>query len=216
MKIIAHRAQDKEVPERFGVEIDVHWNGDWPIASHDPPGNRHSADFTEWVTANPCHVMYAINIKADGILDKVYQLCEKYIPGRYFVFDMSYPEQKVCERFSIPFAERVSEEEPWRGRSRIIWLDRWRWDNDYEYGRFPTDPLMRYREGGELVPTTGSVYVPKFSGEEKVEIYAVSPELHKLDCAPHWRRWWWREMERLGVTGICTDHYEEAEEFFGV
>lgn len=205
MIILAHRAQDKAVPDRFGVEIDVRDYGSWHgypriVVSHDPPAVPEHWDPTdidapglgEWLRYNNNHPLYAVNVKADGLIAAIGEACEATVPGRYFLFDMSFPQQVDCERHGVPFAERVSERERYAGGG-TVWLDRWNWTNAVQYSH-------AFAGAGDYIWYPSSA-----------DAYAVSPECHKPDVQPAWRKWWWREMKELGVAGICTDYWEDCE-----
>ena len=210
MIIIAHRAQDykKEIPQRFGVEIDVYNHGGVPLMGHSPTEN--SDESLSWWIYEDIHEsgerpVYALNIKADGMEEAL----EKQLKGRpitwikSFCFDGSHPTMRRLKNLHVQVAERISEEEPYRGHSHIIWLDRWDWVD----GEGPVP--------GRGQTATGKICnVPLISQDNiPTEIYAVSPELHIPNCQPSFRNYWWRRFQEMGCAGICTDHWLECEEF---
>ncbi len=216
MIVIAHRAQDykKDIPRRFGVEIDVRdAYGGAPYLSHDPVNitpdyETQSAPLYYWLQqeGDVVRPAYAVNIKADGIEQKLVDAFAGYpnIWGQTFFFDGSFPTMRRLKHLNVPVAERISEEEPYRGWSHIIWLDRWDWADG-------EGPVL-----GRGQTATGKICkVPliQYETNKKTEIYAVSPELHIPNCQPSFRRYWWRRFQEMGCAGICTDHWLECEEF---
>ena len=114
-------------------------------------------------------------------------------------FDMSYPSQRMFEKLGLPFAERVSEEEAWQGRSPLIWLDRWAWkEARYEVRRYPG--------------AGGAIYLPQLDAVgRRIEVHAVSMELHVPDTTQHERREWWRWLfDEVRPTSVCTDYPDDC------
>ena len=208
MITVLHRAQEKQAPPGIGVEIDVGMpTGLIAVVSHDPPTNA-SCLLVNWlrddVRVAGFRPVYAVNCKSDGLEIPVSVAMDTYgVPrDRWFAFDCSYPSQRVFEKAGLPFAERVSEEEPWRAHSHRIWLDRWVWrDNAAAFKGVRKFPGM-----GD-----GGVYLPIWDGQGcKVEVHAVSMELHVADAADHERRNWWRWLfDEVRPASICTDYPED-------
>ena len=212
---ILHRAQEKRPPPGIGVEIDVWWGRDdggraAAMVAHDY--GHVMIDFDDLLRGDICQSgfrpLYAINCKSDGLEIPVSVAMDTYgVPrDRWFAFDMSYCSQRVFEKAGLPFAERVSEEEPWRGRSHRIWLDRWTWRDN---GAAFTGPSLRIRRFP--VPIGEGTYLPTFDGKgRKVEVHAVSMELHVADAADHERRNWWRWLfDEVRPASVCTDYPED-------
>jgi len=208
---VLHRAQGKQALSGIGVEIDVWSTPSGAILQHDPPGGDLLSSrvfLNNWlrddVRAAGFRPLYAINCKSDGLEIPVSVAMDIYgIPrDRWFAFDMSYCSQRVFEKADLPFAERVSEEEPWRGHSHRIWLDRWAWrDNAAAF-----KGVRRFPGMGD-----GGVYLPRWDGYGRaVEVHAVSMELHVADSADHERRNWWRWLfDEVQPASICTDYPED-------
>ena len=216
---VLHRAQEKQAPIGIGVEIDV-WmtTGLIAVVSHDSPTDA-SKLLVNWlrddVRVAGFRPLYAVNCKSDGLEESLRNAFDKFgVPrDRWFVFDCSYPSQRVFERAGLPFAERVSEEEPWRGHSHRIWLDRWTWRDNGAAFTGPGLGIRRYP-----VPADAGVYLPYsmpakrpgiFDGR-KIEVHAVSMELHVTDTAEHERRNWWRWLfDEVKPMSVCTDYPED-------
>ena len=209
---ILHRAQGQQAPPGIGVEIDV-WltTGLIVVVTHDPPTNA-STLLVNWlrddVRAAGLRPIYAINCKSDGLETLVRDAFDRYgVPrDRWFAFDMSYPSQRAFEKADLPFAERVSEEEPWRASSHRIWLDRWTWRDNGAAFTGPALGIRRYP-----VPVGEGIYLPHLDAQgRKIEVHAVSMELHVADAADHERRNWWRWLfDEVRPVSVCTDYPED-------
>ena len=78
----------------FGLETDLRDLAGSIVVSHDPPvESLYDLDelFTE-CRNNYSDLTMALNIKADGLQDKLKQKLNKYSIQNYFVFDMSIPD----------------------------------------------------------------------------------------------------------------------------
>lgn len=210
---VLHRAQEKQAPPGIGVEIDVWWSHEdrrlCVLVGHDL---QNSGEFDDWlrddVRMNGFRPLYAVNCKSDGLEVPISTAMRIYgiPPDRWFAFDMSYCSQRVFEQAGLPFAERVSEEEPWRSRSHRIWLDRWTWRDNGAAFTGPALGIRRYSVGlGE------GVYLPTMDGQgHRVEVHAVSMELHVADSSDHERRNWWRWLfDEVRPASVCTDYPDD-------
>lgn len=205
---VLHRAQEKQALPGIGVEIDV-WlcAGTYDVSpapfagmGHDGPDSE-ATSLSDWLRDDVQHAgfrpLYAVNCKSDGLHEPVCDAFDRLgIPrDRWFAFDCSYPAQRAFQQARLPFAERVSEEEPYRGHSCLVWLDRWSW----------RDNGARFSE----VIDGGTNVVRTLRGKI-LEIHAVSIELHVPDAVHHERVQWWRWlMEEVRPASICTDYPQE-------
>mgnify|MGYP001619764017 CR=1 FL=1 len=212
---VLHRAQEKQAPPGVGVEVDVWMGVVYDILYGASVGHDFlSIDTTldDWLKKDVGRAgfrpLYAVNCKSDGLEAELRDTFDRYgIPqDRWFAFDCSYPSQRVFEKSGLPFAERVSEEEPWRGRSHRIWLDRWTWRDN---GAAFTGPALGIRRFP--VPIGHGVYLPQLDGQgRKIEVHAVSMELHVADSTDHERRNWWRWLfDEVRPASVCTDYPED-------
>ena len=124
-----------------------------------------------------------------------------FVRNNSFVFNMSYPSMKQYQAKGIPFAERLSEEETYWGRSPIVWMDRWDWSDAIPCGRY-----IAFDHGRQAITIP-----PTDRNGVKCKVYAVSPELHNSDANPSWVEYFWRECVEWNVDGICTDWAERCD-----
>lgn len=212
MKILAHRGFWKKKTEQntilsfrraldhgYGIELDVRDHRGEVIVSHDlPTGAKKSFEFclkqlsrSGNFRKNPI----AINIKSDGLEDKIEDLLNKYgIMEKSFVFDMSVPSMFIFHKFhrKIKLATRHSdiEENPvLYDFSRWVWLDelRIRWISN--------STIIRHLKNNKSV-------------------CVVSPELHKRSYLAAWKEYSLLPKQFADRVYICTDFPLMADKFF--
>ena len=92
MEIIAHRintlAQLRQLPQSYGVELDLRDYGDRLILQHDPfmPGEDFEPYLNEYK-----HGTMILNIKSERIEHRVLELLQAYKIKNYFFLDCSFP-----------------------------------------------------------------------------------------------------------------------------
>ena len=135
----------------------------------------------------------ALNIKSDGLQIKLKKLLLEYKVANYFVFDMSVPDGLQYLKNEINSFTRQSEYETlpsFYDDAKGVWLDEFNqhWINE--------EIIEKHLNKGK-------------------EVCIVSPDLHARKYKEEWRHY--KEIEQsLNINNlmICTDHPEEAREFF--
>ncbi len=210
MVIISHRGYWKKVVEKnsvqafqrsfslgFGTETDIRDGGGGLVISHDiPSGSEISLEkFYEIYHEYSCNEPLALNIKADGLQERIAACLSKYGIENYFVFDMSVPDTLGYIKAGINVFVRCSEYESISEKllpsAAGVWLDGFE-RLGLDLGFF--DRLMKM--------------------EKKICI--VSPELHGRDRSLEWEQI--KSLpERITKSKnilLCTDVPEEAKEYF--
>jgi len=108
--IIKHRVNTieelKNTPKQYGVEIDIRPYEDKLILHHDP---FNLGDEFEEFLKHYTHALLILNIKSEGIEERVLSLVRKYEVNNYFLLDVSPPfiiklinkgEHDIAIRFS--------------------------------------------------------------------------------------------------------------------
>ena len=211
MEILAHRGAWTAPHERntlaalerawrrgHGVETDLRDLDGEVVVSHDPPrsSDRHGFSFSallESWTALGRPGRLALNIKSDGLAPAVAQSLESAdAVERAFVFDMAVPDQLAYDRAGVPLLTRWSEIEApvWSPGARGLWLDAFTDDTWWDEAEVRTQ-LERGRQ-----------------------VVLVSPELHGREHAATWARVRAAQLHLHTGFALCTDHPDEAEEFF--
>jgi hypothetical protein len=130
LKII-HRVNDpaqlRNIPSKFGVEVDLHAYGDQLVVNHD--AFQVGPDFDDWLDAFD-HAFAIFNIKEEGIEMAVRDRVAARGITSYFLLDLSFPALiKLVRAGENRIALRVSEYEPVAGAFTLagdvswIWLD---------------------------------------------------------------------------------------------
>ena len=202
MKIISHRglwkiksqqnsltAFSKSFSHGFGIEFDVRDFNNEILISHDiPSGNvLKLSDLIKHDKIE--NNILAVNIKSDGILEKVQGILNK-IDCEWYFFDMSIPETIICQKKSFPFFIRVSEYERVNDlvdKADGIWLDSF---------------ISTWYDGSDI----------KYFLDLNKKLCIVSSELHGRDHKILWNLI--RKFKSHENISICTDFPTEANKFF--
>ena len=132
MRIYQHRIntieQLRSVPTNLGVEIDVRSDGDSLVLSHDP-FMRGLVLFDDWLT-NYRHNGIIVNIKEEGLEERILELLTSHSVEDYFFLDQSFPFlMRTIRRGELRSAVRVSDFESAETASNLnpspdwVWLD---------------------------------------------------------------------------------------------
>jgi hypothetical protein len=131
MEFIAHRINTveelKQVPEEYGVELDLRDYGNRLVLQHDP--FKDGEDFEEYLK-HYNHGTMILNIKSERIEYKVLELIQQYNIKKYFFLDSSFPMvYQLSELGNKNIALRFSEFEGMdtilnlKGKIDWIWVD---------------------------------------------------------------------------------------------
>ena len=208
MRILSHRGYWKNTAEKnhlnsfkrsfslgFGTETDIRdYQGDLVI-SHDI-ANKHCISvkqlFETYLDYDDS-LPLALNIKSDGLQEKLKSLLSEYNISNYFVFDMSVPDALQYLNHDIMAFTRESEYEKFPSfydQSIGIWLD------EFESHWINKEVIETHIKNNKT-------------------ICIVSPELHKREYNQAWADY--KKIEQsLGINNImiCTDYPETAQSFF--
>ncbi len=206
MKIICHRGYfGKGIPENslesfekafengFGIETDIRDHNQEIVISHDMATNV-SLPLKELFSLHSLkkyNQVIALNIKADGLQKHLMKLIDKYNITKYFVFDMSIPDMLKYQKSKIKFYTRMSEYEP--------------------------SPNMLDKANGLWIDEFNKNWIDKniIESIKLKNICFVSPEIHRKPFKSRWKDF--KNYEKLLKNKnlmLCTDHPQEAEEFF--
>lgn len=205
MRILAHRGYWKKKSEQNtlnalikgliigdGIEFDIRDHSDEIVISHDI---SHSYSlyleelFVEYNKQSLFDKYLAINIKSDGLKNKLGQLIKKHHIKNYYLFDMSVPEMVQYAKNKFNFLTRLSniETNPVLFKeSSGLWID------NFKKSNFNKE-IIDY-----------AVAKSKF-------ITFVSPELHQLDFDL------WKKIKlynNYDHAFLCTDMVLKAKNYF--
>lgn len=161
IQIVAHRrnriAELAATPVALGVEVDIRSRGNDLITQHDPfkDGDR----LEDWIKAYR-HGLLILNVKEEGLEDRLLALMAEHGIERFFFLDQSFPFLiRTAARGERRCAVRVSEHEACATALRVAPLIDWAWIDCFT--RFPlsADDARALKSGG-------------------LRLCLVSPELH--------------------------------------
>ncbi len=182
--------------EGYGLETDVRdLNGELVI-SHDMPrtGAIPFEELLAYYKANGFSSTLAINIKSDGLQQKLLECLKKHGVDKYFVFDMSIPDTLGYLKNGLKTYVRRSDIENHPELTQItqgVWLDELKaeWINE-----------RVIIEESKLTPS----------------VCIVSAELHGRESEGQWRNI--KLAVELGCPAsnlmLCTDFPQKAERYF--
>ncbi len=131
MLIISHRINTidllKTTPQNFGVEIDIRSFGEELIVNHDP--FERGENLLNWIEFYN-HKFLILNVKEEGLEDKLLSLMKLHNINNYFFLDQSFPFlMKTINSGVKKVALRLSEYESidtilnLSGKVEWVWVD---------------------------------------------------------------------------------------------
>lgn len=135
---------------------------------------------------------FAINIKSDGLKERLQQMLIKYNIKNYFTFDMSVPQMIEYKEQGIVFFTRQSEYEKqpvMLEESSGVWLDAFEDDSWID-----KNLINGYLKKGK-------------------KVCIVSPDLHGKETQEFWARLKGYEISTDDLL-LCTDKPDEARTYF--
>jgi len=131
MEIVIHRVNKgqelKEIPKKYGCEIDIRVQGSKLILHHDPYVN---GDFLEDYLDVYQHGLLVLNIKEAGIESDVLKAVRSRGIDRYFLLDVEFPYiYRASRAGERAIAIRYSEDEPielvnkYASKVDWVWID---------------------------------------------------------------------------------------------
>lgn len=207
--ILAHRGLWKTPSEKnsklalfkalnygFGIETDIRYDKDIGlVVSHDILNNSFKyLAFEELLIEykkQKINAKLAINIKSDGLHEKLKQMLENYNISEYFIFDMSIPDLISGLKYKLNQYIRFSNYEdpfPYAAFTNGVWIDSFN-------SKIPNESeiLNLYKKWSSLV--------------------FVSPELHGRSYLQYWNfiKSFFKKS-KIDIM-LCTDLPEEAYDF---
>ena len=182
IQYIAHRVNTAEelanIPEEYGVELDLRDSGNDLILAHDP--FQQGEPFDAYL-ANYRHRTLILNIKSERIEPRILDAIKKHQIRDYFFLDCSFPMiYQLSEQGERQIAVRYSEFEPPESVLQAADRVKWVW----------VDCFTR-------LPITKEIY--QMFKDKGLKICLVSPELQgrEQDIEPY--------AEQLNQQGIIPD-----------
>lgn len=129
---IAHRINSSSLantlPDNYGIEFDLRDSDKSIIVTHDPFTQGESFEY--FLSNLKIKRFLIVNIKSEGIEEKVLSLLKKYEFNDFFFLDCSFPAiVKLSKLGETRIAMRFSEYEPFnmielnRNKIQWVWID---------------------------------------------------------------------------------------------
>mgnify|MGYP001350582959 CR=1 FL=1 len=187
-------AFDRSFSLDFGTETDLRDHNGEIVVSHDPPEqNPITLDMLFSVLSkHKKELPLALNIKADGLQNKLAMILQKYQIENYFVFDMSVPDMLGYIRKGINIYTRHSE--------------------------FEKTPVLYEQSQGVWIDSFKSSWIDEavirshLSNGKRICI--VSSELHKRSFKSDWKKIKQMSIIESSDVMLCTDYPEQARKYF--
>lgn len=177
----------------FGTETDVRDSRGELVISHDMPNGQELKlkSLLELIeTYQTSNLTLALNIKSDGLAEKLQNELSLFPNIDFFVFDMSIPDMRSYFHAGLPVFTRMSEVEQnpvWLEKCSGIWLDL------FDYDWYDSNLLREILSLGKRV-------------------CIVSPELHGRNHKSQWEKIF--QLKDHPKLMICTDLPLEAKKYF--
>lgn len=170
MILVQHRRNTREslraTPREFGVELDLRSYGDRIVVHHDPFVDAE--DVEDWLR-DYAHRLLILNVKEEGLEDRLLALMARHGIADFFFLDQSFPFLiRTARRGERRCAVRVSEYESVDTALALAGLVDWVWVDCFT--RFPLSAAdaARLRDAGmklclvspELQGRTGPDEIP--------------------------------------------------------
>ena len=117
----------KKIPKKYGVEADVRINNNNLILNHEP---FNDGDLLDAYLSAYNHALLILEVKEEGIEERVIELCKKFGIENYFLLSVSFPFiyllskkgfRKMAARFSE--FEDISTCLSLKNKIEWVWVD---------------------------------------------------------------------------------------------
>jgi hypothetical protein len=130
--IIIHRCntvnQLRSIPKKYGVEIDIRTYKDQLVLHHDP-FVKDAETFQDWINHFE-HESIILNVKEEGLEEKLIKIMKDYEINNYFFLDQSFPflvkyANKGYKKSAVRFSEFESIDTvlSLSGKIEWVWID---------------------------------------------------------------------------------------------
>jgi len=176
----------------FGCETDLRDRGGEVVISHDMAIGEEMTFAQLLQIMNGRNLPLALNIKADGLAERILELLNRYNHTNYFTFDMSVPDMVKQIDMQLEVYSPLND---------IIKI-----------------PFLLERSSGVWLDSFHSVWYDNTVIEDLIErnlnVCIVSSELHGRSYEKQWSNLKNNKFVASSKLLICTDKPEEAAEYF--
>ena len=131
MEIIAHRINKienlKKLDIKYGVEVDIRSDNKKLIIAHDP--FTEYCDFEQWISFYN-HGTLILNVKENGLEEKLLFMMKKFYIKNFFILDQSFPYlintinlgEKICA-IRLSEYESINTVISLKDKIKWVWID---------------------------------------------------------------------------------------------
>jgi hypothetical protein len=183
MQIISHRINTstllKKTPKFFGIEVDIRSNENKLIIHHDP--FEKGEDFEEWLKCFN-HKTLILNVKEEGLEERLLILMDKYMIEDFFFLDQSFPFlRKTAFNGESRCAVRVSEYEDINTALSFARKIDWVWVDCFNHFPLSKEDARKLNNLGFKL----CIVSPELQGRDAdQEIPILLKKLKKMDINP--------------------------------
>ena len=193
MKYISHRCNTIEELEKtnhkYGVEVDIRSYKEQLIIHHDP--YVLGEIFEDWIKAYD-HEMLILNVKEEGLEERLIKIMNEYKIDDYFFLDQSFPFLIKWSSFGERrCAVRVSEFESVETAMTLAGKIDWVWVDCFSRLAMTYQDSIRLHQAGfniclvspELQGRDGIVEIPKLADllrDQQIEVNAICTKMPEL------------------------------------
>jgi len=114
----------RKIPVKYGVEVDIRTHNNKLILNHEPFEN---GDLLEEYLGEFNHAFIILEIKEEGIEEKVLKLCEKFRIENYFLLSVTVPflymlSEKGIRKMAVRFSEFESINTVLNFKDKVDWV----------------------------------------------------------------------------------------------
>jgi hypothetical protein len=180
MQVISHRVNTisllKKTPQFFGIEVDIRSNQNTLIIHHDP--FIKGEDFEKWLKYFN-HKTLILNVKEEGLEDRLLMLMENHNIEDFFFLDQSFPFlRKTALNGESRCAVRVSEYEDINTALSLAGSIDWVWVDCFSGFPLNQDSAKQLQNAGFKLCFVS----PELQGRSAIsEIINFRKQIEKLD-----------------------------------
>lgn len=165
----------KNTPQDMGVEVDIRSEGTQLILHHDP--FQKGEAFNHYLEHFK-HAFIILNVKTEGIEERVIQAMRTHSIHNYFFLDLSIPFLvKTAKKGERKIAVRYSEYEPLFFTTQFKTMVNWVWIDCFKHLPLTQKSYQELRQNFKLCLVS-----PELQGHPKSQIPQFKQQLQNMPC----------------------------------
>ena len=178
MQIINHRRNTidslKAVNSDLGIEVDIRSLGNKLIINHDP--FKESISFEDWLIFYK-HKLLILNVKEEGLEQRLIALMKKYKIDNFFFLDQSFPFLiKTISMGESRSSIRVSEYESIDTALKLEGKVRWVWVDFFNYFPLDYESFLKLKKAKFKL----CLVSPELQGHPIIRVEQLKNQLNKM------------------------------------